>query len=203
MQREDVLAIFPEATSEQIDSFLNAHHGELTPAKNGAAAAAQLQAQLEAARQRESELSAQLTEAQRQAQQGMTAEEQLAALQAEAEAQRLDFTLKTNALDARQAFISAGCFDPDTIESLVAQVTVEDHDATVERAKAIVDTVEAQRKAVEESVRDELLKSNPSLQGSGNPNPALKWDDFKKMSYKEQLAYKQDNPEAFSQMMKH
>ena len=206
MKREDVKAIFPNASEEEIDSILNKIGEEINPLKkqleesNGERSKAQ--EALEAAKVSEAGLKAELEKTKEQLQEGMSAEERIAAREKAAEEREAEFNLRKNQLEAQAIFVGAGCFDTDGIEELVKQVSNADGDVTKANAQRIVDTVTKQREAVEKETKDALLKANPKLgDPAGNGGSiSMKKSEFLKMPYKDQLAMKESNPDILSQL---
>ena len=190
MKREDVLSIFPEATPEQIEQIMKEFGKEVNPLKSQVA---EITGKLDQSMTESSALQNKLDEALAKVQQGMTAEELLAQREAEMEATRRDFVLKSNALDARSIFVSSGYFDDDEIDALVSRVTSDDVEATKAFAQTLVDTVSKQRDTASQATKDDLLKANPSLAGGGSAGTLTK-ESFDKMTYAEQQKLLAENP---------
>lgn len=197
MKRDDVRAVFTDATDEEVDSILGKHHAELNPLKGQLKDANEA---LEALRAENEGFKEQLADAQRKVEEGMTAEELLAAKEAAAAQRELEFTLKSNGLDAKAIFVAAG-IDAESVDALVEQVTVEDAEATKARAQLIVDTLSKHAKAVEAATKDAVLKANPKPQG-GTGGAVATWDDFAKLPEEEQIAMRQANPNIVSELLK-
>lgn len=208
MKREEVKAIFPNATDDEIDSILNKIGSELNPLKQQLKTAESerdaAKSALSEAQMSEANVKQQLAVANAKLEDGMTTEEKLAQLEAQAAAREQEFTLKSNGLDARQILVEAGYFDTADIDALVTQVTVADTEATKTAAKLLVDTVAKQRSAVEAATKDALLKNNPSLSGGGNDGgtQVTTVKEFLALPYAEQLALKESNPQILSQLTK-
>ena len=204
MKRDDIRAIFPEATDEDIDKLLGKHHAELNPLKSqlkdASESLATSQASLDELKALNEDYERRLGDAQAKIEAGMTAEELLAAKEAAAAQRELEFTLKSNGLDAKSIFVAAG-IDAESVDALVAQVTVEDAEATRARAQLIVDTLAKQAKAVEDATKDAILKANPKPAG-GQGGAVATWDDFAKLPLSEQIAMKQANPNIVSELLK-
>lgn len=206
MKREDVEAIFPNATSEEIDAILNKIGDELNPLKkkleDSEADRTKTQESLERIQMSEAGLKAELAKVKEQLEEDMTAEERIAAREKAAEEREAEFLLRTNQLEAKSIFVEAGCFDADEIDELVAQVSTGDVDTTKANAQRIVDTVTKQREAVEKATKDKLLKENPKLgDPAGNgASSSMKKSEFMKLPYKDQLAMKEANPDIISQL---
>ncbi len=204
MKRDDVKAIFPDATDEDIDKLLGKHHAELSPIRNQLKEATEnltsSQSSLEALKAQNEEYAKQISDAQAKIEAGMTAEELLEQQREQAEAMRKEYLIKFNGLDAREMFVNAG-IDSESIDALVAQVTDEDADKTRASAQLIVDTLAKQAKAIEDATKDAILKSNPKPQGNEG-GAVTTWDDFAKLPLKEQFALKQANPNIVSELTK-
>lgn len=212
MKRDEVSAIFPEATKEQIDAILNGIGSELNPLKanlkaaeaardENAAALAKAQGEAVDFKSQLDAATAQLGEATAKLQEGMSAEELLKQREDAAAAKEREYTMKANALDAKAIFVGAGCFDAEEIDQLVEQVTTDSADATKQFAQRIVDTVAKQREAVEKATKDALLKSNPKLEGGEGGSPAT-LKEFLDLPYETQLKLKQADPAIISKLDK-
>lgn len=203
MKREDVKALFPDATDEQVTAFLNKVGEELNPLKrdlkDAQGARDTAQAALAEAQQQGSALQAQLDDANAKLDEHMTDEERIAAREKAAADREREFNLKSNALDARQIFVQSGFFDADTIDQLVEQVTGIDADATKQHAETLVAAVKSQREAVEKATKDALLKKNPKLGGAGDGTPTTR-KEFFELPDAEQIALKQANPNILKEL---
>ena len=204
MKREDVKALFPDATEEQVTAFLNKVGEELNPLKrdlkDAQGARDTAQAALADAQQQGATLQEQLDAANAQLDAHMTDEERIAAREKAAADREREFALKSNALDAREVFVQSGFFAADDIDALVEQVTGEDADATKSRAERIVATVKSQREAVEKATKDALLKQNPKLGGNGGDGAPTTMKEFLALPLSEQVAMKQANPNILKEL---
>lgn len=194
MKREDILALFPEASKEQIDAILDANGRDINEVKSHEKkATADLQAKLDAANEEKAGFESKIAELTGQVQKGLSAEELLAQKEAEAEQAKLDFTLKSNALEARAIFVELG-LEKETLDALVAQVTVADEETTKKNAQAIFDVVKTQKEAAITATKDELLKGNPKIGGAETVAGMTK-EDFNKLSYSKKLELIGEHPE--------
>lgn len=209
MKRDDVAKIFPGATEDQIDEILNQIGSELNPLKRDLREASKSRDEaLERLTQTENQnasYKAQVDDLSAKVKAGMTAEELLAQQQEQAAAREHEFLLKSNAVDAKSLFVEAGCFEEAEIASLVEQVVGEDLETTLTKAKSIIDVVQRHGKSVEESTKNDLLKSNPKLQGGGgdgDPSTPKTKKEFMALSYADQLALKEKNPNILKELSK-
>lgn len=208
MKREDVVKIFPDATDGQIDDFLNRVGSELNPLKKElketTASRDEAQEKLTKAEAANQTYEEQVKDLSEKVKAGMTAEELLAQQQEQAAEKEREFTLKSNAVDAKSLFVEAGCFDDETITTLVEQVTGEDLDATLAKAKSIIEVVQRHGKAVEETTKNELLKGNPKLKGGGDGDPQTPKTvkEFLALPYDKQLELKGKDPSILTNLSK-
>lgn len=204
MKREDVKALFPEATEEQVTAILNKVGEELNPLKRDLKSVTgerdTAQAALADAQQQGATLQEQLDAANAKLDEHMTDEERIAAREKAAADREREFALKSNALDAREVFVQSGFFGADDIDALVEQVTGEDAEATKQRAERIVATVKGQREAVEKATKDALLKQNPKLGGNDGGGAPATLQEFLALPLNEQVALKQDNPNILKEL---
>lgn len=204
MKREDVKALFPDATDEQVSAILNKFGEELNPVKRDLKAAQgerdAAQSALAEAQQQGSTLQEQLQAAQAQLDERMTDEERVAAREKAAADKEREFTLRSNALDARQIFVQSGYFDADTVDQLVEQVTGIDADVTKRHAETLVAAIKSQREEVEKATKDALLKKNPKLGGSGGDSGPGTMKEYLALPLTEQVALKEANPNILKEL---
>lgn len=204
MKREDVRKIFPDATDEQVNDILNGIRDELNPLKSDLKAAQgerdAAQSALAEAQQQGSSLQEQLAAAQAQLDERMTDEERIAKREEAAAAKEREFTMRSNALDARQIFVQSGFLDADTVDKLVEQVTSIDAESTRGHAETLVAAIKAQREAVEKQTKDALLKKNPKLGGEGGDGAPGTMKEFLALPLSEQVALKQANPNILKEL---
>ena len=197
MTRDDVRKIFPEASEQQIDSILNGIGAEINPLKNSLGdVTGQLNAAnaaLSASQASETALKAQVEDLTSKVNEGMTAEERIAALQKEAEDSKREYQLKSNSLDAKEILVGAG-ITGDQLDALLGLVVSDDAEATKKAAQAIVDFDAARAAAVEQATKDAVLKSNPKPNGGGSEGGVSR-EEFMKLSYADQMAALEENPD--------
>lgn len=198
MKREDVERVFPDATQEQVDGILNQVGSELNPLKRSVeeltasrdeALARLTKAEGDAAsyKDRAEELAAQV-------QSGMSAEERLEQLQRESEQQRLEFLMKSNALDARTILIDGG-IPAEQCDALVEQVVSEDLEKTRALAQSIVDVARSQKDAAEQATKAALLQQNPKPGGAGGGSGSISKEEFDKLPYGKKLEMLKESPD--------
>ena len=202
MKRDEIAAIFPGATEEQISTLLNGIGAELNPLKKTVTdLTGQLTAangELKASRDSEGALQAKVAELTSQVQSGMSAEELLKQREEAAAAKEREFTLKSNSLEAKSLFVGAG-FSTEDIEQLLPRVVSEDAEATKTAAQALVDLDKRRRDEVAQSTKAALLKQNPGLNG-GTGEGQITAESFNKMTFSEQMKLVQENPGLLKQL---
>lgn len=202
MKRDEIAAIFPGATEEQISTLLNGIGAELNPLKKSVTdLTGQLTAangELKASRDSEGALQAKVAELTSQVQSGMSAEELLKQREEAAAAKEREFTLKSNSLEAKSLFVGAG-FSAEDIEQLLPRVVSEDAEATKTAAQALVDLDKRRRDEVAQSTKAALLKQNPGLNG-GAGEGQITAESFNKMTFSEQMKLVQENPGLLKQL---
>ena len=205
MKREDIKAILPDATDEQIDSILNQHGSELNAVKaqltSAQQAATEAQAQHTAAlNEQKTEYERQIAELTQKVQAGMSEEERLQAAVEAANQEKAAFKLKSNTLDAKTVFVAAGLTEEE-YTPLLDQVVVDDGEKTKANAETIVALLAKQKEVVETATKDAVLKGNPSPGGSAGESKVTK-EAFDKMSPSEMIKLKAENPELVASFIK-
>lgn len=130
----------------------------------------------------------------------MTAEEKLKLeLEKAAEAQA-KYAKELSKLRATEIFVTAGLSEED-YTPLIDIVVSEDEELTKVRAKSMVDVIASQKKAVEKTVKAELLKDTPKPE-PGDPSKGVTLDDFRKMSLMDKQRFARENPELYQEIYK-
>lgn len=90
----------------------------------------------------------------------LTAEEKLKVETERAQELQKQYQRELAKLKAKEIFVTAGLKEND-YNSLLEAIVSEDEEITITRAKTMVDVINAQKKAVEQAVKAELLKDTP------------------------------------------
>lgn len=132
--------------------------------------------------------------------QNMTAEEKLQAeLEKAAAAQQL-YNRELSTLRAKEIFVIAG-LTTDEYTPLLEVVVSDDEAITKARAKTMVDLIDAQKKAVEQAVKAELLKSTPKPP-AGEPDKGMTKEKFSKLNLLDKQKFATENPEIYQAFYK-
>jgi len=130
----------------------------------------------------------------------MTAEEKLKLeLEKAAEAQA-KYAKELSKLRATEIFVTAGLSEED-YTPLIDIVVSEDEELTKVRAKSMVDVIASQKKAVEKTVKAELLKGTPKPV-VGDPDRGMTAEQFRKLSLMDKQRFARENPELYQSIYK-
>ena len=186
MKRDEIKALIPGITDEQLNALMDANGADVNAARSNAqAATAGLQEQL-------TKLQGELSAAQAKAQESMTQEEKLQAMMAETERAQHEFAVKSNRLDAIGIFQTAGLTAEQT-EPLLEFVVSADSERTAAASNAVAAMLKSQREAAVETAKAELLRDNPKPSGAPGSEGLTK-EAFDKMPYSEQAKALAENP---------
>ena len=181
MTREELKAIMPEITEEQITAFLNKHHEELN--KNKADDATQ-KAALDAARKAQKEAEKALKELQDGK---LSDEEKVQKALAEAEASKAEYATKLNRLEVEKMFVEAGIAS-DSYNPILDSIVTADSEASKKTAESFVSVLKSQKEAVEKALKDELSKGAPAPQRTEGGADPITEKGGKDLTAAEQIA---------------
>lgn len=183
MKRVDIEKLFPDATTEQIDALLNINSADIGRAKGNTEA---LKNELAELKEVEKELDT-LKKAQ------MTEKEQYELLIKQAEMSKSEYETKANRLEVEKMFVAAG-FDADEYETILDGIVSSDIKQSKAVAENILNVFNNKSKALDKSIRAELLENTPKAEISeGEVKPMTK-DKFNSMTTQEQIEYIEQNP---------
>lgn len=196
MKRDEIKAIFPDATDAQIDEVLNRSGAELT-ALNGkisdlSGRLEEAASSLEEHKAKSLEDALTIRELTEKAQAGMSAEELLAQREEQAKERERDFLIKSNALDAKAVFVEAGLSE-EQYAPLLEQVVSDDSEKTLALSKQIASLAASQREEAAAAAKDELLKGNPGFVGASGSGAMTK-EEFNNLPLDDQVDMVEKNP---------
>lgn len=90
--------------------------------------------------------------------------------------------------------------DDKELESLISQISSDDEKATSTLAQNIADTLTRQKELAETKIREEILNDTPKPTGGNGENKKITKDEFNKLSYEEQVNFKENNPDEYNSM---
>ena len=184
MKRDEISAVFPEATKDQIDAVLALYARDVNPLH---ARVGELQAQVGTATQSASDAQAALEEAKS----GLASQvqAQLDALKA----REAEFSLRSNRLDALDVFAQAGLVG-DSYKAVVELVVSEDAERTAAGAKALADALAAERASAAQAAQAELLGSVPKPDGADPGSAPVTRAQFDALPWAEQVRMVGETP---------
>jgi hypothetical protein len=189
MKRDEVLAIFPEATEEQLKSLmdLNGRDINLEKAKRTA--------------DKEEIERLKLIEAEYEELKGVnqTAEEKLQKALEKAAEKEKEFALKINKADAISILAGAG-FTEAEYSTFIDDIVSSDSERTKRIATSYATTRKTVAEATEKGVKASLLQGMTPPPAGGNGGATLTREQFEKMGYAERLLLKQNSPDTYKQL---
>ncbi len=117
---------------------------------------------------------------------------------AKIEATRKELAIERSQIQAEK-ILSKVVEDDEELQTLVKGISSDDIETTKALAQNLVDTITKQKEATEAKVRQELIDNTPKPTGGDDKKPMTK-EEFIKLSYNEQVKYKQENPEGYKQL---
>ncbi|MGN1263602.1 MAG: hypothetical protein ACI4TW_06150 [Prevotella sp.] len=187
MTREELKAMMPDITEEQITAFLNKHHEELNKSKstdeglkNDLDAA---KAALEEAKKSQKAVEKELKKLKDEK---LTDDEKLAQAIADAENSKNEYAAKLNRLDVEKMFVEAG-IDAESYNPILDSIVTADAEGSKKTAESFVSVLKSQKEAVEKAVKESLGNNVPNPK---NAPPAGGQPQNQNLTVAEQLAQK-------------
>ena len=174
MKRDEIRAIFPDITEEQLKAVMDINGADINAANSKTK---DVQAKLDEAN---SKLDAALADNEAKNKANMTIEERLKAMEEERLSEKKALAVEKNNLAAKQILTAAGLMESD-YENLLGSIVSEDSEATTANANAVAALVAATQKAAEEKAKKDLLGNTPTPQGDNGGAKTVTKDEFKSM----------------------
>lgn len=131
----------------------------------------------------------------------MTAEEKLKAETERTQELQRALSQKLSALKAKEIFVTAGLSEKD-YSPLLDVVVSDSEETTVNRAKAMIKVINAQKAATEAAVKAELMKNTPAPASGTVDDGKITREQFAKMTLIEKQKFAKENPELYKQFYK-
>lgn len=131
----------------------------------------------------------------------MTAEEKLKAETERTQELQKALSQKLSALKAKEIFVTAGLSEKD-YSPLLDVVVSDSEETTVNRAKAMIKVINAQKAATEAAVKAELMKNTPAPASGTVDDGKITREQFAKMTLIEKQKFAKENPELYKQFYK-
>ena len=189
MKRDEVLAIFPEATEEQLKSLMDLNGRDINLGKAKRTADKEEIERLK------------LIEAEYEELKGVnqTAEEKLQKALEKAAEKEKEFALKINKADAISILAGAG-FTEAEYSTFIDDIVSSDSERTKRIATSYATTRKTVAEATEKGVKASLLQGMTPPPAGGNGGATLTREQFEKMGYAERLLLKQNSPDTYKQL---
>ena len=115
-----------------------------------------------------------------------------------------NFKLKSNRLEAIEIFKNAGLNESDykdfVDQESKSYIVSDDEEKTKMLAQSFVNTLNSQKKMVEDKIRKEIQGNNPTPP-NGDGNDTMTREKLNKMTYSEEMAFAQKNPDVYAQLI--
>ena len=115
-----------------------------------------------------------------------------------------NFKLKSNRLEAIEIFKNAGLNESDykdfVDQESKSYIVSDDEEKTKILAQSFVNTLKSQKKMVEDKIRKEIQGNNPTPP-NGDGNDTMTREKLNKMTYSEEMAFAQKNPDVYAQLI--
>lgn len=115
-----------------------------------------------------------------------------------------NFKLKSNRLEAIEIFKNAGLNENDykdfVNQESKSYIVSDDEERTKILAQSFVNTLNSQKKMVEQKIREEIQGNNPTPP-DGDGKDTMTKEKINKMTYSEEMAFAQKNPEVYAQLI--
>ena len=199
MNREEVRKLLGEgATEEQISSVLNKFH---TEQKGLTEQITSLQGQVTNLTTEKTELLTYKTKVEEAERANLSKEEQLQLKENELNEKMAQADILKNSIKAKSILVGAGISDEDA-DKLVASIVKKDEKSTLDSANLFAAQFNSIKENTAKQTKEELanlnLKPNPT---NIPPNSnAMTWEEFSKLSVKEQNEFAEKNPEEFAKL---
>lgn len=131
----------------------------------------------------------------------MTAEEKLKAETERTQELQRALSQKLSALKAKEIFVTAGLSEKD-YSPLLDVVVSDSEETTVNRAKAMIKVINAQKAATEAAVKAELMKNTPAPASGTVDDGKITREQFAKMTLIEKQKFAKENPEVYKEFFK-
>lgn len=199
MNREEVKKILGEsATEEQISAVLNKFH---TEQKGLTDQISNLQGQVTSLTSEKTELLGYKNKVEENERANLSKEEQLQLKEQELNKKIAQTDILQNSIKAKAILVGAGIGEVEANE-LVATIVKEDEKATIDGATLFANQFKNIKEVTAKQTREELsnLDLKPNASNIPPNSKTMTWEDFSKLSAKEQAEFAEKNPEEFEKL---
>lgn len=193
MKRDEVRAIIPDITDEQLKSLMDINGADVNAEKD---AAKSYKAKLEEANEK---LKAAMEANDAKDAESKTIEQRMKDIEEQFAQKERALALDRNELEAKKVLSAAGISD-DEIASVIGSIVSEDADKTVSGATALAALVTGQKTLAAENERKKMMSGTTKPQGSSGATKTVTREQFAKMDYAQMEKLFEENPELFKQL---
>ena len=193
MKRDEVRAIIPDITDEQLKSLMDINGADVNAEKD---AAKSYKAKLDEANEK---LKAAMEANEAKVAESKTIEQRMKDIEEQFAQKERALALDRNELEAKKVLSAAGISD-DEIASVIGSIVSEDADKTVSGATALAALVTGQKTLAAEAERKKMMSGTTKPQGSSGATKTVTREQFAKMDYAQMEKLFEENPELFKQL---
>ena len=193
MKRDEVRAIIPDITDEQLKSLMDINGADVNAEKD---AAKSYKAKLDEANEK---LKAAMEANEAKVAESKTIEQRMKDIEEQFAQKERALALDRNELEAKKVLSAAGISD-DEIASVIGSIVSEDADKTVSGATALAALVTGQKTLAAENERKKMMSGTTKPQGSSGATKTVTREQFAKMDYAQMEKLFEENPELFKQL---
>ena len=193
MKRDEVRAIIPDITDEQLKSLMDINGADVNAEKD---AAKSYKAKLDEANEK---LKAAMEANDAKDAESKTIEQRMKDIEEQFAQKERALALDRNELEAKKVLSAAGISD-DEIASVIGSIVSEDADKTVSGATALAALVTGQKTLAAENERKKMMSGTTKPQGSSGAAKTVTREQFAKMDYAQMEKLFEENPELFKQL---
>ena len=193
MKRDEVRAIIPDITDEQLKSLMDINGADVNAEKD---AAKSYKAKLDEANEK---LKAAMEANEAKVAESKTIEQRMKDIEEQFAQKERALALDRNELEAKKVLSAAGISD-DEIASVIGSIVSEDADKTVSSATALAALVTGQKTMAAENERKKMMSGTTKPQGSSGAPKTVTREQFSKMDYAQMEKLFEENPELFKQL---
>lgn len=193
MKRDEVRAIIPDITDEQLKSLMDINGADVNAEKD---AAKSYKAKLDEANEK---LKAAMEANEAKVAESKTIEQRMKDIEEQFAQKERALALDRNELEAKKVLSAAGISD-DEIASVIGSIVSEDADKTVSSATALATLVTGQKTMAAENERKKMMSGTTKPQGSSGATKTVTREQFAKMDYAQMEKLFEENPELFKQL---
>ena len=193
MKRDEVRAIIPDITDEQLKSLMDINGADVNAEKD---AAKSYKAKLDEANEK---LKAAMEANEAKTAESKTIEQRMKDIEEQFAQKERALALDRNELEAKKVLSAAGISD-DEIASVIGSIVSEDADKTVSGATALATLVTGQKTLAAENERKKMMSGTTKPQGSSGTPKTVTREQFAAMDYAQMEKLYEENPELFKQL---